>query len=82
MATPETLVWYDAHQQSFISPITADESLQALMDAVSASELQAAMLDYLPQRAPANRAPLYAGVWREHTLTYQKQALRARFSRV
>lgn len=78
MATPETLVWYDAHQQSFISPITADESLQALMDAVSASELQAAMLDYLPQRAPANRAPLYAGVWREHTLTYQKQALRAR----
>jgi transposase len=78
MATPETLVWYDAHHQHFISPITADEALQALVDAVPVTELQAATLDYLPQRAPAETAPIYSGVWREHTLTHQTQALRVR----
>jgi transposase len=78
MATPETLVWYDAHHQPFISPISADEALQALVDAVPASELHAATLDYLPHRAPAETGPLYAGVWREHTLTHQMHAVRLR----
>jgi transposase len=78
MATPETLVWYDAHQQRFISPMTADAPLQTLIDGVPADELHAATLDYLPERAPANSAPLYAGVWREHTLTYESHALRVR----
>jgi transposase len=78
MATPETLVWYDTHQQRFISPMTAEAALQSLIDAVPADELHAATLDYLPERAPANTAPLYAGVWREHTLTYEGHALRLR----
>jgi transposase len=78
MATPETLVWYAAHQQRFISPMTADAALQALLDAVPADELHAATLDYLPQRAAANTVPLYAGVWREHTLTYESQTLQVR----
>lgn len=78
MATPETLVWYDAHGQHFISPITADAVLQALVDAVPASELHAATLDYLPQCAPAKTAPLYSGVWREHTLTHQTPRMRVR----
>lgn len=78
MATPETLHWYAAHQQRFISPMTADAALQAVIDAVSADELHAATLDYLPQRAAANSAPLYAAVWREHTLSDESHALRLR----
>ena len=78
MATIETLLWYEAQHQFFISPITADAALQAVLDAVPAAELQAAPLDYLPQRAPANTAPGYAGVWREHTWTQPNQTLRVR----
>ena len=78
MATPETLAWYDAHHQHFISPISADEALQAVVDAVPATELHAATLDYLPQRAPAETPALYSGVWQEHTLTHQTQSLRVR----
>ena len=78
MATPETLLWYAQHQQRFISPMTADTALQAVMDSVPAEELHAATLDYVPQRAPANTAPLYAGVWRTHTLTHASHALPVR----
>ncbi len=78
MATPETLVWYAQRQQYFISPMSADAALQAVLDGVSADELQAAVLDYLPQRASAQTAPHYAGVWREHTLSFEKQTLRVR----
>lgn len=78
MATPETLVWYAAHQQRFISPMTADAALQAVIDAVPAAELHAATLDYLPQRTAAKTAPQYAGVWREHTLTSESQTLQVR----
>ncbi|MDL1894730.1 IS1634 family transposase [Anaerolineae bacterium CFX7] len=78
MATIETLLWYEQQHQFFISPITADAALQAVLDAVPAAELRAAPLDYLPQRAPAQTAPRYAGVWREHTLTQPDQTLRVR----
>jgi transposase len=79
MATPETLVWYGQHDQKFISPMTADSALQALLDGVPHDELLAQPLDYHPQRQrDASAPPEYYGVWREHTVEYQKQTLRVR----
>jgi transposase len=79
MATPETLVWYGQHDQKFISPMTADSALQALLDGVPHAELLAQPLDYHPQRQrDASAPPEYYGVWREHTVEYQKQTLRVR----
>jgi transposase len=79
MATPETLVWYGQHDQLFISPMTADSALQALLDGVPHDELLAQPLAYHPQRQrDASAPPEYYGVWREHTVEYQKQILRVR----
>ena len=39
MATAETLVWYARRQQRFISPVTADTELQAVLDAVPRTDL-------------------------------------------
>ena len=78
MATAETLFWYTQHQQCFISPVTADIDLQAVMDAVPASALLAEPLDYQPQRAGDAGPPNYHGVWREFTLTHDGQSVRLR----
>ena len=78
MATAETLFWYTQHQQRFISPVTADNDLQAVMDAVPASALLAEPLDYQPQRAGDAGPPNYHGVWREFTLTHDGQSVRLR----
>lgn len=74
MATAETLVWYEQHQQRFVSPMTADSALQAVLDAVPAAELLAHPLAYQPQRAKGGAAPGYYGVWREHTVTHNGQS--------
>ena len=42
MATAETLVWYAQQNQRFISSVTADSALQAVLDDVPASELHGA----------------------------------------
>jgi hypothetical protein len=78
MATAETLLWYVQHQQRFISPMTADNDLQAVIDAVPASALLAEPLDYQPQRAGDVGPPSYHGVWREYTLTQDGQRMRLR----
>ena len=76
MATAETLLWYTQHQQRFISPVTADNDLQAVIDAVPVSALLAEPLDYQPQRAGDAGPPSYHGVWREYTLTHDGQSVR------
>lgn len=78
MATPDTLIWYAQHDQKFISPMTPDQGLQALLDRVPAQELLAHPLDYAPLRATPNALPTYYGVWREHTLVHEGQTLRVR----
>ena len=78
MATAETLLWYTQHQQRFISPVTAANALQAVIDAVPASALLAEPLAYQPQRAGDADPPSYHGVWREFTLTHDGQSVRLR----
>ncbi len=78
MATPETLVWYDHHHQKFMSPISADAALQAVLDAVPLDELLAHPLAYRSVHTNPTAPPPYCGVWREHTVTYQAQSVRAR----
>jgi transposase len=68
MSTPETLVWYGQQNQRFISPMTADEQLQAVLDSVPLTELQAHPLTYRPRHAKPDVLPEYYGVWRQHTL--------------
>lgn len=48
MATAETLVWYDRRRQRFISPVTADTDLQAVLEAVPTAELLAHPLTLSP----------------------------------
>jgi transposase len=74
MATAETLVWYEQRHQRFVSPVTADSALQAVLDAVPAAELMAHPLAYQPQRARGGAPPGYYGVWREHTMTHNGQS--------
>lgn len=78
MATTETLVWYERQGQRFISPVSADSALQAVLNEVPAAELMSQPLDYQPQRAGSAAAPGYYGVWREHTLTHEGQSARLR----
>ena len=78
MATAETLLWYAQQQQRFISPVTAANDLQAVIDAVPASELLDEPLAYQPQRAGDVGPPSYYGIWREHTLTSTGQSARLR----
>ncbi len=79
MATPETLVWYGQHDQKFISPMTADRELQALLDGVPRDELLAHPLNYHPQRQRKESAPAeYYGVWREHTVKHETHSLQVR----
>jgi transposase len=78
MATTETLLWYTQHQQRFISPVTAANDLQAVIDAVPTGELMAEPLDYQPQRAGDISTPSYYGVWRAYTLTHDGQSARLR----
>jgi len=78
MATAETLVWYERRKQRFISPITADSALQAILDAVPMAELLAQPLDYHPQRSASDAAPDYHGVWREHTIVFGGHSARLR----
>jgi len=78
MATAETLIWYEQHHQRFVSPVTADSALQAVLDAIPAAELMAQPLDYQPQRARGGAAPGYYGVWREHMVTHNGQSARFR----
>ena len=77
MATAETLVWYERQHQKFISPMTADATLQAVVDSVPQSELLAHPLDYRPRRARDTDPPYY-GVWRESSLTHEAQTIRVR----
>ena len=78
MATAETLLWYVQHHQRFVTPMTADSDLQAVIDAVPVSALMAEPLDYQPQRAGDGATPGYYGVWREHILTHGGQSARIR----
>ncbi len=78
MATAETLVWYDRRRQRFISPVTADTDLQAVLDAVPTAELLAHPLAYQPQRAASDAPPGYQGVWRTHTVTFAGQSAHLR----
>ena len=78
MASAETLIWYERRKQRFISPVTADSVLQAVLDEVPTAELMAQPLDYQPQRAGREAEPGYYGVWREHTLTHEGQSAHLR----
>jgi len=78
MASAETLVWYERQQQRFISPVSADSALQAVLDAVPTAELMAQPLDYQPQRAAKGAEPGYYGVWREHTVSHEGQSAHLR----
>ena len=78
MGTPETLVWYGQHHQRFISPMTADEELQTVLDSVPWAELQAHPLAYHPVRAKADAPTEYYGVWRAHTLPAKNGELAVR----
>jgi len=78
MGTPETLVWYGQHHQRFISPMTADEELQAVLDSVPWAELQAHPLGYHPVRAKSDAPTEYYGVWRAHTLPAKNGELAVR----
>jgi transposase len=77
MATAETLVWYDRHRQRFITPVTADTALQAVLN-VPTAELLAHPLAYQPQRAASDAPPSYHGVWREHTVLFDGQSAHLR----
>ena len=57
MATAETLVWYARRQQRFISPVTADTDLQAVLDAVPRTDLLTHPLTDQPRRAVSDAAP-------------------------
>ena len=78
MATAETLLWYVQRQQRFISPVTADRDLQAVIDAVPARELRGEPLDYQPQRVGDAATASYYGVWREYSLTHDGQSAHLR----
>jgi transposase len=78
MATPETLVWYGLQDQKFVSPMTIDSELQALLDSVSPHELQVHPLAYHPARMKPGTPPEYYGVWREHVVSHAGQSLRVR----
>lgn len=78
MATPETLVWYGQHQQRFITPMTADGELQALLDRVPTEEWMSHPLHYHPARATDSTAPAYYSVWREHTFTHAGHSVHTR----
>ena len=78
MATAETLVWYDRRRQRFISPVTVQIDLQAVLDAVPTAELLAHPLAYQPQRAASDAPPGYQGVWRAHTVTFAGQSAQLR----
>lgn len=78
MATAETLLWYTQRNQHFISAVTADSALQAVLDDVPMTELLAQPLDYRPQRAGCATASSYYGVWRAYTLTHEEQSVPVR----
>jgi transposase len=78
MASAETLLWYVQHKQRFISSISADTSLQAVLDEVPIDELMAQPLNYQPQRAGSAAEPGYYGVWRDYTLSHEGQSARLR----
>lgn len=78
MANAENLIWYGQQKQRFVSSVTADGALRAVLDQVPEAELLAHPLDYQPQRAGGAGAPLYYGVWREHTLVHQEQSVSVR----
>jgi hypothetical protein len=58
--------------------MTADGDLQVLLDSVPADELLSHPLNYHPARAATTTAPMYYGVWREHTLTHDAQSVQTR----
>jgi transposase len=78
MGTPETLVWYDQHQQKFITPMTADGDLQTLLDSVPSDEWVSHPLNYHATRATSTTVPAYYGVWREYTFTHEGQSVQTR----
>jgi transposase len=79
MATPETLVWYGQQKQRFISSLTADSAVQALIDRVPPEELMAHPLSYQPHRQrDAAAPPAYHGVWREHIIQHGGQSVQVR----
>ena len=78
MASAETLLWYEQQGQRFISPVTADRALQAVLDEAPATELMAQPLAYQPQRAGSAATPGYYGVWRDYLLSHEGQSARLR----
>lgn len=78
MGTPETIVWYGQHNQKFITPMTAEGDLQALLDSVPTDELMSHPLTYRPARAKTITEPMYYGVWREHTFTHEGRRVHTR----
>lgn len=78
MDTPETLVWYAQHHQRFITPMTAEGDLQAVLDSVPREEWLNHPLAYRPARARGESEPMYYGMWREHTFTHAGQSVHTR----
>ncbi len=61
LATPETLVWYDQHAQNFMRPMSADEALHAVLDAVPQEERLGQPLAYRSVHTnPTARRPIVA----------------------
>ena len=78
MATVETLLWYERQGQRYLTGVTADEGVQAVLDGVAQAQLLAHPLAYQPKRAGEDAAPGYCGVWREHTLQAEGQQAQVR----
>lgn len=78
MVSVQTLLWYERQGQRYLTSVTADEGVQAVLDGVAQAELWAHPLAYRPKRAGADAAPGYCGVWREHTLAAEGQSARVR----
>jgi len=66
MVTVETLLWYERQGQRYLTGVTTDEGVQAVLEEVAQQDLLAHPLSYRPKRAGEATLPGYYGVWREH----------------
>jgi transposase len=68
MVTVETLLWYEQQGQRYLTSVTTDAGVQAVLDGVAQQDLWAHPLAYRPKREGEDTPPGYYAVWREHTL--------------
>lgn len=78
MVSVETLVWYEQQGQRYLTSVTTDAGVQAVLDGVSPQELLAHPLAYRPKRAGEATPPGYYGVWREHRLQAEGRSAQVR----